>query len=84
MEKYKLMLNFNLEIRMQKPKFTFCDKNLINFLLANMPSTYEGIINNLNLRNILTLEETVCALCIKKTELNDLGVIKEENIHFAV
>ena len=48
-----------------------------------MPSTYEGIRHNLNMHNVLTLEETVCALCTKETKLTDLGAIKEESAHFA-
>ena len=82
-EKYKSRLNFNAEIRVQKPELTFRDEHLTNFLFTSMPSTYEGIINNLNMRNVLTLEETVCALRTKKTELTDLGAIKEESAHFA-
>ncbi len=82
MEKYESMLNFNEDIRVQKPKLAFRDEHLTNFSLASTPSTYEGIINNLNIRDILTLEETVCALRTKETELTDLGVIKEENEHF--
>ena len=46
-----------------------------------MPSTY--IINNLNMREVLTLGETVRALCTKEIELTDLGIIKEESAHFA-
>ena len=48
MEKYESMLNLNAEIRVQKPELAFRDEHLINFLLASMPSTYEGIIDNLN------------------------------------
>ena len=83
MEKYESMLNLNAEIRVQKPELAFRDEHLTNFLLASMPSTYEGIIDNLNMRDILTLEETVRALRTKETELTDLGVIKEESAHFA-
>lgn len=49
-----------------------------------MPSNYEGIIDNLNMRDALTLEETVRALRTKKTELTDLGVAMEEIAHFAI
>ncbi len=83
MEKYKSMLNLNEEIRMQKPELAFRDKHLTNFLLASMPSTYEGIIDNLKMCNILTLEETVRVFHTKETELTDLGVIKEESAYFA-
>ena len=48
-----------------------------------MPSTYEGIIDNLNMRDTLTLDSTVRALRTKETELTDLGVIKEESVYFA-
>ncbi len=83
MEKYEAMLNLNAEIRVQKPELAFRDEHLINFLLASLPSTYEGIIDNLNMRDTLTLDGAVRALCIKETELTDLGVIKEESVHFA-
>lgn len=82
-EKYEAMLNLNAEIRIQKPELAFRDEHLINFLVASMPSTYEGIIDNLNMRETLTLEETVRALRTKETELNDLGNIKEESANFA-
>ena len=82
MEKYKSTLNLNGEIHVQKLELAFWDEHLTNFLLANMLSIYEGIIDNLNMRNILTLEETVCALCIKKTKLTNLEAIKEESTHF--
>lgn len=71
-----------MKIHIQKPGLTFWDKHLINFLVASMPFTYEGIINNLNMCNVLTLEETVHAFCTKETKLKDLVVIKEESIHF--
>ncbi len=77
------MLNLNSEIRVQKPELAFRDEHLTNFLLASMPSTYEDIIDNLNMHDILTSEETVCALRTKETELTDLGVIKEERANFA-
>ncbi len=77
------MLNVNVEICVQKPEVAFQDEHLTNFLLASMPSTYEGIIDNLIRRDISTLEETVCALRTKETQLTDLGVIKEESAHFA-
>lgn len=48
-----------------------------------MPSTYESITDNLNMRKTLTLEEIVHALQTKKTKLNDLGSIKEQNANFA-
>lgn len=48
-----------------------------------MSSTYEGVINNLNMRNVLILEKTVYALYTKEIELTNLGAIKEENAHFA-
>ncbi len=61
-EKYEVMLNLNAEIRIQKSELTFRDEHLINFLVASMPSTYESIVDNLNMRETLTLEETVRAL----------------------
>lgn len=82
-EKYESMLNLNAGIRVQKPELAFRYKHLTIFLLASMSATYEGIIDNLNMRNVLTLEETVRALCIKETELTNLGAIKEESAHFA-
>ena len=59
----------------KSPSLLFRDEHLINFLLANMPSTYEGyrVIDNLKMRDILTLEETVRAFHTKETELTDLG-----------
>lgn len=62
MEKYESMLNSNAEIRVQKPELSFRDEQLINFLLASMPSTYEGIFSNLNMRNTLTLDGAIRAL----------------------
>ena len=59
------------------------EKYLINFFLASMPSTYERIIDNLNMRDILTLESVICVLWTKKTEFTDLRVIKEESEYFA-
>lgn len=82
MEKYKSMLNLNAEICIQKSELAFRDEHLVNFLLARMPSTCEGIIDNLNMRDVLSLEEIVRALRTKKTELTDLGVIKEESAYF--
>ena len=82
MKKYEAMLNLNVEIGIQKPEFTFPDEHLINFLLARMPPTYEGIIYNLKMRNTLTLNGAVRALCKKETELTNLGIIKEESAHF--
>lgn len=83
-EKYKSMLNLNAKIHVQKPKLAFGDKHSTNFLLASMPFIYEGILNNFNTCNMLKLEETVYALCIKKTELINFAVIKEESAHFAI
>lgn len=77
------MLNLNAKIRIQKPELAFRDEYLINFLGASMPSTNEGIIDNLNMRKSLTLEETLRALRTKETELNNLRTIKEESAHFA-
>ncbi len=77
------MLKLNVEICVQKPEFAFWDKHLIHFLLASIPSTYERIINNLNLRNILTLDGTVRAFRKEETEFTDLRAIKEESAHFA-
>lgn len=48
-----------------------------------MPSIYNSIIDNLIIRNTLTLEESVYALQTKETKLNDLGSIKEESANFA-
>ena len=83
MEKYEAMLNLNAEIRIEKPELAFCDKHLINFLLASIPSTYEGIIDNLNIHDTLMLDGVVYALRTKETELTNLGVIKEESANFA-
>ena len=74
MEKYESMLNLNAEIRIQKPELAFRDEHLVNFLLASMPSTYEGIIDNLNMRDVLSLERKVRAFRTKETELTDLGL----------
>lgn len=82
-EKYKSILDFNVKIRMQKPKLVFWNKYLINFHLASIFFTYEGIIDNLNMRNILMLEEIVCAFYTKKIELTNLEIIKEESMYFA-
>ena len=83
MEKYESMLNLKAEIRIQRPELAFRDEHLVNFLLVSMPSTYESIIDNLNMRDVLALEKTVRALHTKETELTDLGIIKEESAHFA-
>lgn len=48
-----------------------------------MPSTYESITDNLNMRKTLTLEEIVHTLETKETKLNDLGSIQEQNANFA-
>ena len=74
------MLKLNVEICVQKPEFAFWDKHLIHFLLASIPSTYERIINNLNLRDILTLDGTVRAFRKEETELTDLRAIKEDSV----
>ena len=74
MEKYEEMLNLNAEIHIQKPELAFRDEHLINFLVASMPSTYEGIIDNLNMRDTLTLDDVVRALRTKEIEFTDLGV----------
>lgn len=58
MEKY-VVLNLNTEIRVQKKELAFQNAHLINFFLPSMTSSYEGIINNLNMKNILTLEGSV-------------------------
>lgn len=47
-----------------------------------MPSIYEQIINNLNIRNTLILDSIVCVICIKEIKLTDLKVIKEKSIYF--
>ena len=47
-----------------------------------MPSSYESIINNLNICKTLMLEETVCAFQTKEIKLNDLESIKEESANF--
>lgn len=77
------MLNLNAKICMQNSKLAFWDKYLINFFLASMPIIYKRIINNLNMRNILTLQEIVYAFYTKKIKLTNLEVIKKENAHFA-
>lgn len=43
-----------------------------------MPSSYESIIDNLNMRNILILEKTICTLHTKEINLSNLGVIKKK------
>lgn len=48
-----------------------------------MPPTYKGIINNLNMLNVLMLGKIVYIFYIKKTKLIDLGAIKEKKTHFA-
>ncbi len=83
MEKYESMLNLNVEIRLQKSELAFRNEHLTNFLLASIPSTYESIIDNLNMRDILTWEETVRALRTKENKITDLGFIKEESEQFA-
>ncbi len=83
MEKYESIHNLNEEIRDQKPELVFQDEHLINFLLAKMPSTSGGIIDNLNMRDTRTLDRAVCALRTKRTELTDLGAITEESAYFA-
>ncbi len=83
MKKYESMLNLNAEIHLQKLELTFSDEYLINFPLASIPSTYEEIIDNLNMGDTLMLDGAVCALCTKETELTNLGAIKENNAHFA-
>ena len=83
MKKFESMLNLNAEIRVRKPELAFQDKHLINSLLASMPSTYEGIIDNLNMRDTPTLDDADRAICTEETELTDWGVIKEESAHFA-
>ncbi len=83
MEEYKSMLNLNEEIHFQKPELAFWDEHLINFLPASIPSTYEGIIDNLNMLDTLTLGGAVRALRTKEIELTNLGAIKEEIAHFA-
>lgn len=65
------MLNLNVEIQIQKPKFAFCDEHLINLLLASMFTTYEGIINNLNIRDTLTIDGVVYTLQTKEIELTN-------------
>lgn len=57
LQKHEAILNLNAEIRVQKPELAFHDVHLINFLLASMPTTYESIIDNLNMRETLTLED---------------------------
>lgn len=82
-EKSKSILNLNIEIHIQKPEFAFWVKYLTNFLLASMSFTYKAIINNLNKRNVLTLEEIVYVIYIKKTKFTNFEAIKEEIIYFA-
>ena len=71
MEKYESMLNFNAEIYIQNLKLAFQDKYMINFILANILSNYEGIIDNHNLCNTLTLDGAVRVFHTKKTELTN-------------
>ncbi len=59
MEKYESILNLNKEICVQKPEYSIWDEHLINFLLASIPSTYEGIIDNPKIRDTLTLDGVV-------------------------
>lgn len=82
-EKYEAILNINTEIQIQKPKLAFCNKHLINFFLTSISSIYEAIIDNLNMRDTLMFDVVVYALWIKKTELTNLEVIKEESVYFA-
>lgn len=49
-----------------------------------MLSTYESIIDNLNICKTLILEETVYIIQTKETKLNNLGIIKEKSVNFAV
>lgn len=77
------MFNFNIEIYVKKPKLSFWNKYLTNFVLASMFSTYENIIDNFNIQNILILEEIVHIFYTKKTKLTNLGVIQEESTYFA-
>ena len=80
MEKYESMLNLNVEIRVQKPELAFRDEHLINFLLASTPSTYEGIIDNLNMRDTLTLDSAVRALRTKETELLQINAEAKNDV----
>lgn len=76
------MFNLNIKICVQKLKLACQDKQFTNFFVASMPSIFRRIIDNLNMRNILMLEETVCILCIKEIKLTNLGIIKKESTHF--
>lgn len=51
--------------------------------MANMPFTYERIIDNFNMQDTLTLDGTVYAFCIKKTELTNLRIMKDESVYLA-
>lgn len=77
-EKYEKMLNFNAEICIQKPELTFQDKHLINFFVTSLSSTYGRIIDNLNMRDTLTLDGAVCAFCTKKPSLSMRGSLKRK------
>ena len=76
------MFSLNINIYIQKSELAFWDKYLINFFLANISSTYKGIIDNLNIYDILILEKMVYILHIKKTKFINLRIIKEEKVHF--
>lgn len=83
-EKYKAILNLNVKIQIQKPKLFFYNKYLINFFLASIPFTYKRIIDNLNMRDTLILNNVICLFQTKKTKFTNLEVIKEENVYFAI
>lgn len=77
------MLNFNTKIYVQKHELAFRDECPTNFFFTSMPATYEGLTDNFNMHNILTLEKTVHTLCIKETKFTNLGTIKEKSVYFA-
>lgn len=76
------MLNLNAEICIQKPKLAFQNKYLTNFFFISIFSTYEDINNNFNMHNVLMVEKIDYTLCIKKTKLSNLRIIKEKSAYF--
>lgn len=69
-------------IHIEKPKLDFSNKYLIEFLIANMRFSYEGVIDNLNICNVLMLEKTIRSFYTKETKLKDQMIIKKESPYF--
>lgn len=77
------MLNLNAKIPIKMPKHAFSDKYFINFFITSILSIYGNIIDNLNIRKILKLEETIQVFIIKENKLHCLESMKERNANFA-